>query len=259
LNGNVSLESCYSNNSAVLNNLQTALSVPFEGKGGTTGVITLYHLDRNAFNQDDLRILEAASYQIGPAIDAIRLDTNSLEEHLLHHPQIAVLSRQGDVAATEAKLAQANKSADWSVEVAYQQRGSLYSNMISIGVAIPLQWDQKDRQDREVAAKLALAEQTRADRDEMLRAHVGEVRAMIAEWQNGRERLARYARELLPLSSERTRASLAAYSGGRTGLTDLLLARRNEIELRLQAVQLEMETARLWAQLNYLSPETAAK
>jgi diguanylate cyclase (GGDEF)-like protein len=44
--------------------------VPFEGKGGTTGVITLYHLDRNAFSQDDLRILEAASLQIGLAIEA---------------------------------------------------------------------------------------------------------------------------------------------------------------------------------------------
>ena len=69
LNGNVSLEKCYSNNSRVLNNLQSALSVPFEGKNGTEGVITLYHLDRNAFRQDDLRILEAASSQIGPAIE----------------------------------------------------------------------------------------------------------------------------------------------------------------------------------------------
>ncbi len=33
-------------------------------------MITLYHLDRNAFSQDDLRILEAASLQIGPAIEA---------------------------------------------------------------------------------------------------------------------------------------------------------------------------------------------
>ena len=70
LNGNVSIECCYANDSLVLNNLQTALAVPFEGKGGTAGVITLYHLDRDAFSQDDLRILESASLQIGPAIEA---------------------------------------------------------------------------------------------------------------------------------------------------------------------------------------------
>jgi diguanylate cyclase (GGDEF)-like protein/putative nucleotidyltransferase with HDIG domain len=70
LNGNVSIECCYANDSLVLNNLQAALAVPFEGKGGTVGVITLYHLDRDAFSQEDLRILESATLQIGPAIEA---------------------------------------------------------------------------------------------------------------------------------------------------------------------------------------------
>ena len=70
LNGNVSVECCYANDSVVLNNLQTALAAPFEGKVGTAGVITLYHLDRDAFSQEDLRILESASLQIGPAIEA---------------------------------------------------------------------------------------------------------------------------------------------------------------------------------------------
>ena len=128
--------------------------------------------------------------------------------------------------------------------------------MVSIGVSIPLQWDQKNRQDRELAAKLAMVEQASAQREEALRAHVGEVRAMIAEWKNSRERVSRYERELIPLAGERTRAALAAYQGGKSSLTDLLLARRNETDARMQAVQLEMETARLWAQLNFLIPDT---
>jgi diguanylate cyclase (GGDEF)-like protein/putative nucleotidyltransferase with HDIG domain len=70
VNGNVSIECCYVNDSQALSNLQTALAVPFQGKGGTTGVITLYHRNRDAFSQDDLRILESASLQIGPAIEA---------------------------------------------------------------------------------------------------------------------------------------------------------------------------------------------
>ena len=43
----------------------------------------------------------------------------------------------------------------------FSQRGSAYSNMVSLNVSIPLQWDQKNRQDREVSARLALAEQLR--------------------------------------------------------------------------------------------------
>jgi len=190
-----------------------------------------------------------------PAIDSVRLDTGFLDQELGHHPQIAVLSRQIDVAATDARIAQANKKADWSIELSYSQRGSAYSNMVSIGVSVPLQWDQHRRQDRELGSRLALVEQIKAQRDDLLRAHVAEVRAMVREWQNDRERLARYQAEIVPLAGERTRATQAAFRGGKASLTELLLARRGEIDLRLQALQLEMETARLWAQLNFLFPD----
>ncbi|MES2299420.1 MAG: TolC family protein [Pseudomonadota bacterium] len=193
-----------------------------------------------------------------PAIDAIDLDPASLDSQLAHHPQIAVLNRQEDIAQTEAKLAQANKTSDWSVEVAFQQRGPAYSNMISLGVSLPLQWDRKNRQDRELAAKLAMVEQAKAERDEMLRAHVAETRAMIDEWENGRERHARYERDLIPLAGERTVATLTAYRGGKASLADVLAARRGEIDVRLQALQLQMEMARLWAQLNFLLPAATA-
>ena len=190
-----------------------------------------------------------------PTIDSIRLDVSVLDTQLAHHPEIAVLAKQEEIASTEARIAQAEKKADWSLELTYSQRGPAYSNMVSIGVSIPLQWDQRDRQNRTLAAKLALVNQAKAERDEALRMHTGEVRAMIAEWENGRDRLARYERELIPLARERTKAALAAYQGGKGSLSDLLLARRNEIALRLQAVQLEAEIARLWAQLNFLFPD----
>jgi outer membrane protein TolC len=190
-----------------------------------------------------------------PDIDQIRLNPESLDTDLAHHPQIAVMSRQEDIAQAEVNLAQANRRADWSVEVAFQQRGSAYSNMVSIGISVPLQWDRKNRQDRELASKLALVEQTKAERDEVLREHVAETRAMIVEWQNGRERIDRYTRASLPLAGERSQSVLAAYRGGKATLAEVLAARRNEAETRMQALQLQLETARLWAQLNFLFPE----
>jgi outer membrane protein TolC len=190
-----------------------------------------------------------------PAMDAIRLDAAALDTELGHHPEISVLARQEEIAVAEARLAQADKKADWSLEMSYAQRGPAYSNMVSVGVSIPLQWDQKNRQNRELASKLALADQAKARREEALRAHINEVRTMVAEWENGRERLARYDREIIPLARERTRAALAAYQGGKANLTDLLLARRNEIDVRMKAVGLEADVARLWGQLNFLSPE----
>ena len=189
-----------------------------------------------------------------PATDAIGLNPGTLEADIVHHPELAVLARKEEVAAAEVRMAQTNKKADWSVALMYSQRGPAYSNMISVNVSVPLQWDQKNRQDREVAAKLAMLDQARAEREDMLRAHAAEVRAMIAEWENDRERRSRYEREVLPLATERTQATLAAYRGAKASITDVLMARRSEIDVRLQALQLDMETARLWAQLNFLSP-----
>ena len=190
-----------------------------------------------------------------PAIDAILLDPGTLETDIVHHPELAVLAKKEDIAAAEVRVARANKKADWSVEVVYSQRGPAYSNMITVGVSVPLQWDQRNRQDREVAAKLAMLDHARAEREDMVRSHTAEVRAMIAEWENNRERRTRYERELLPLATERTQATLGAYRGAKAAITDVLLARRNEVDVRMQALQLEMDTARLWAQLDFLVPE----
>ena len=194
-----------------------------------------------------------------PGIDEVRLDLANLERELDHHPELAVATKQEQIAVTEASLARADRKADWSVEVAYQQRGSAYSNMVSVGVSIPLQWNRKNRQDRELTARLAQVEEAKAIREETLRQHVAELQGMVNEWTSNRERYTRYTRELIPFAKSRVEAEMASYRGGKTTQTNLLMARREEIEVRLQALELEMETARLWAQINFLIPQSSQR
>jgi outer membrane protein TolC len=188
--------------------------------------------------------------------DLAALDAPSLGAHLAHHPEIAVLGKQEQIAQAEAKLAKANEKPDWTVEVNYLRRGPAFSDMVSVGVSVPLQWDRRNRQDRELSAKLAAVEQAKDERDEMLRQHLGETRTLINEWRNNLERRQRYERELIPLAVERGAAALAAYRGGKAGIGDVLAARRDEIDLRLQALQLEAAAAQRWAYLNFLYPST---
>lgn len=194
-----------------------------------------------------------------PSLDTIRVEPNMLEMELSHHPEISVLDSREALAWTDARLAEADKHADWSVALDYAQRGSGFSDFVSVSVSIPLQWDQPNRQSREVAAKLALAEQAGAERDETLRREVGEVRAQVQAWQSGRERLGRYALEIIPLARARSEATLAAYAAGKSNSSEVLRARRDEIDLRLRALDLESNTARLWAQLNFLFPDDEAR
>lgn len=189
-----------------------------------------------------------------PDTASVAIDPATLETTLEHHPQVAVLARQAEVAQAEAGLARANRSPDWSVEVAVQQRGPGYPNMVSFGLSVPLQWARARRQDRELSARLAAASQAQAERDEVLREHVAEVRSQFAEWQAGRERIVRFEKEVLPLASDRTNAVIAAYRGGKASLADVLAARRAESEQRLQLLQVQRDNARAWAQLTYIQP-----
>lgn len=192
-----------------------------------------------------------------PALDSVPIHAHDLERQLQRHPNIAAMTLEVAMTESEIALARANKRSDWTWELAYQKRGPDFSDMVSVGVAIPLQWDQKNRQDRELGAKLALAEKAQAQRDEALRQHVAEVRTMLNEWENGKERLRRYQQELLPLARDRTQAVVTAYRGGKGDLGAVLAARRNEIEVRAQSLQLEIDTARVWAQLRFLYPDEA--
>lgn len=190
-----------------------------------------------------------------PDIRSLRFDPDRIDDELRHHPQMDALAKQVALVEADARLARAAKKADWSVELAYQQRGPAFSNMVSLGVSIPLQIAQGSRQDRDLAAKLALVEQARGQYEDALRAHAAEVRAMVADWRSGLERLKRIEGELVPLAEQRTQAALAAYRGNTGSLGAVLEARRNERDTRMQALQLAGETGRAWAQLNFLYPD----
>jgi diguanylate cyclase (GGDEF)-like protein/putative nucleotidyltransferase with HDIG domain len=69
VNGNPTVESGYLNDARVTSNLRSAIAVPLEGRGRNVGVLALYHLDRDAFTRDHLRILHAVNTKIGLAIE----------------------------------------------------------------------------------------------------------------------------------------------------------------------------------------------
>jgi len=221
--------------------------------------------DRIAATQRDIDVaIVRLARWVGPAADrplgslppmnAVSLSAADLDAQLVHHPQIALLLKQEEIARAEAEIARTQKRSDWTIEVMYSQRGPEFSNMMSLNVSKPLQWRERNRQDRELAARLAMAEQMRAEREEETREHIADARALLQAWQADRARLGRYTGSLIPLATERTVAATTAYRGGRGTLTAVLDARVAEIDARIEALELEMEIAALWAEINYLIP-----
>lgn len=167
------------------------------------------------------------------------------------HPQVALLQADTLLAETDLKLATRSTTPDWSLEVAYQQRGPSYSNMVSIGVNIPLPLFPGERQDRSIAAsqsQLALAETNLQD---TLRQHQAELRVNIAEWRSLQRRAQALQRALLPLTEDRVLQTVASYSGGNATLPQVLEARRAAVDARMQVLLLERDAARAWARVNF--------
>ncbi|MCC4118164.1 TolC family protein [Aromatoleum toluclasticum] len=215
--------------------------------------------EANATTQLARWVGELATAPLGeaPPIGRTPAAAHHLAERIAHHPDIALMASKEAVVRAEADVARQDKRADWSASLMYSRRGDAFSNMVSFAVSVPLQWDQKNRQDRELAARLAQAEQARAEREEMTRAHLAETERWLTIWRSNLERLGDYDDSLIPLAGERTRAALAAYRGGQGALAAVLEARRTEIDTRLERLRIEMETAALWAELEYLIPADA--
>lgn len=202
----------------------------------------------------------AAEQPLGhpPKIDRTRLAAHQLGHEIDRHPDIAVMNARERFALAEADIARREKSADWSWSLMYSKRGSRFGDMVSLGVAIPLQWDQANKQNRELAASLERVEQVRLEREEMRREHLFKVQRLLANWRSNLNRLKDYDKTLIPLATERVRATLAAFSGGKASLSEVLDAQRMVTDTRLERLRIEKQSAAWWAELEYLIPQDQA-
>lgn len=189
-----------------------------------------------------------------PAVTRPAWASHAVADRLAHHPELLTLAAREAAAAAEAEAARQEREPDWSAELMYSQRGSRYSNMVSVAVSLPLPWDRPQRQDRELAARLAQVDALRAEREEAAREQEAETERWLEAWRSGLARLALVDAEREPLARQRVEASLAGYRGGSTSLMQVLEAHRAALALQLERIDVELDTSRLWAQLEFLIP-----
>jgi outer membrane protein TolC len=187
-----------------------------------------------------------------PTDRALEHSTDALVAAVPEHAPLAPVTARLDAAKTDVELARAEKRPDWSAEILYAKRGPDFSDMVSLEFRVGLPLFPKHRQDPQIAAKLASVRAQEAERDSEVRMHTAEVRAAVAQWRLGRERLQHYAKEILPLAHDRSRAALASYSSGRGDLRTAVDALTEEINAQLEDVQLQGSVARAWVFLHLL-------
>lgn len=169
-------------------------------------------------------------------------------DYLARHPQLAALQREAEVARRDAAVAALAHQPNWTWEVAYGQRTG-YSDMVSVGVSIPLPIATAQRQDRETAAKLALVARAEAEVAEATRAALADYRATASDAERLQQRIARYQTGVAVPAQQRTAASLAAYRANAAPLAALFEARHAEVEVQRKLLTLQRDLAKAQAQL----------
>lgn len=176
---------------------------------------------------------------------------------------LGALDRLGPLLATEAQvetaaaaidLAQAQKRPDWSVAASYGQRSDGRDDMFMLEFGIQLPLFSADRQDRGIAARRAEYDAALAVREDARREQATRIRADLAQWESLKRQVERDREALLPLASDRSAASLAAYRAG-APIGPWLDARRDQLDLLIEHTQRLETLGRIWAALAYLLAE----
>jgi diguanylate cyclase (GGDEF)-like protein/putative nucleotidyltransferase with HDIG domain len=106
VNGNPSVEPGYLNDPSKFSGLRSAVAVPLEGMNGILGVLTLYHVERDAFTKDHLRVLLGISSKIGMSIEnALRfrqVESSATTDFLTTLPNARSLFLQLDAEVSRA-------------------------------------------------------------------------------------------------------------------------------------------------------------
>jgi len=176
-----------------------------------------------------------------------------LLDHVERHPHLTAFAKQAQIAETDARLAQEAGKPDWNVEIAYAQRGSAYSNMVSIQFGIDLPLFQNNRQNRVALSKLADASRARSQREDNLRQMRADLLRLVAERDSATARAAGFRDRILPQAQARLDAATAAYRAGTASLAGVLEARRALLDLQLERLEREAQAARGALQLDYFT------
>lgn len=166
------------------------------------------------------------------------------------HPMVVAKRREIEVARQEAAVTASNRHPNWTWEVAYQQRSN-FSDMLSVGVNIPLPVAPAARQDRETASKLALVEKGEAELAEAIRSAQAEYRMLASDATRLKDRISAFEANVVAPAHQRTAATTAAYGSNQAALSMVFEVRQAELEAQRKLLNLQRDLARTLAPLNF--------
>lgn len=197
-----------------------------------------------------------ADQPLAGAPPQLPVQASGLAHRLAEHPELRAANARVGEARAELAEAVAEKTPDWGVELAYNNRDQQFGDMLMVQLSIDLPMFVGTRQGPRINARQHGMAQAEAEQEALLRAHQAELESALAEQQQRVKALQRSEQELIPLSSRRAELELAGYRAGNTSLSALIAARRELIEANLRQIEQQRQLSQLRASLHYAYVES---
>jgi outer membrane protein TolC len=183
------------------------------------------------------------------------------KDWLNHHPLIAQENANVMAGEKDVLLAKQSYKLSWMLDVTYGQRegknmdGSDRADFLSAMVMFDLPLFTGNRQDKKLAASRLDLNSAQDRREDMKRSLQEMWNKNYARWQKLKSRQQQYQTHLLPKASENARAALFDYQNARSSFNALMRAQILELETRLQALRIAVDSKQVQADLLYLTGE----
>lgn len=191
--------------------------------------------------------------------DAPQLDQDDLQiAALKQHPEVVLLRKLADIAASESELEMAQRWAEPSVKILFEESHSFdaplglqNNHFLGMGLSIPLPLHQSRR--GSIEAKLLNEQQLLLKAEDSLLMIHNEAATKLEKIESVRRRLDAYEHTAMKLVASNLTAMNAAYAAGQTDLGELLRVQQQQLALQSEALELRFELRVLGIQLRSLT------
>lgn len=185
------------------------------------------------------------------ALSSTAMQADSVEQH----PEIIQARREAEVAQAKSSQSAIAALPDVGVEVYYAHRADSYEDLAGVMFTVDLPLFTASRQDKDHAADQSMAMESNDRLAQLVRDHQAQLNSLLAQYQSATTLWQRQKNDVIPLQQQRISVIQAQYRAGKSGLNDVLEARRTLIDSQIAERNAGLDVARYWVALRYLAPQ----
>ena len=204
-------------------------------------------------NINNLIVLKASNYS-----------RNLLAQELSSHPALLAVDIKRQASEKDVELAKEQYKPQWGVNASYAYRDNMPSgdsraNLFSVGVTFDLPLFTKNKQDKQVAASIAESEAIKTEKLLLTKQMISAVEKELRLLKRLSDRQSIYQEKILKQTHDQAEASLTAYTNDDGDFAEVVRARIAELNARISALKIDVDTLKAVARINYFFAHTQSK